>query len=394
MRLTWGGHGHLPDLEYTNLYLNFGSNPFEGEQWSRWLDHAIMDGKERGMKMIVIEPRFSHAAAKADEWIPMRPGKDAVFILALCEQLIDNNTIDTDFLATYTNATQLVGEDGRLLKGADGKPLVWDETSKSAKAYDDAAAKAALTGSFDVNGKAYRTAFQVLADSMKDITPEYAEEVSGVPAARTRSLAKEIATAARIGSTLMIDGHAAPLSPGGVLHLPRPVGQGIRRTEQPRQPDPQHADRQSRRGGRLFARTCHGPSGIPGTLQVRVPAQARRPGQERVLPARHPGVLPAGAIHGERPQGLWSGLSAGDADLLRHQPAFLHVGRHQAAGRSEEDLQRGDRHRQHRDGSIRRYRAAGPDLPGSVAFLAHPFHARHQAHGHPPAGRQRLQPPL
>ena len=211
--ITWGGHGHLPDLEYTNLYLNFGSNPFEGEQWSRWLDHAIIDGKERGMKMIVIEPRFSHAAAKADEWIPMRPGKDAVFILALCKQLIDNNTIDADFLATYTNATQLVGEDGRLLKGADGKPQVWDETSKSAKAYDDAAAKAALTGSFDLNGKAYRTAFQVLADSMKDITPEYAEEVSGVPAARTRSLAKEIATAARIGSTLIIDGHSLRYRP-------------------------------------------------------------------------------------------------------------------------------------------------------------------------------------
>lgn len=211
--LTWGYHGHLPDLEYTNLYLSFGSNPFEGEQWARWMDHSIMDGKERGMKMIVIEPRLSNVAAKADEWIPMRPGKDVVFILALAKQLIDNNTIDTDFITTYTNATQLVGEDGRLLKGADGKPQVWDEASKSAKTYDDAAAKAALKGSFDVNGKPCRTTFQVLVDSMKEITPEYAEEVSGVPAARTRRLAKEIAQAARIGSTLMIDGHAIRYRP-------------------------------------------------------------------------------------------------------------------------------------------------------------------------------------
>jgi anaerobic selenocysteine-containing dehydrogenase len=203
---TWGGHGILPDLEYTQLYLSFGSNPFEGEQWSRWLDHAIIEGKERGMKMIVIEPRFSHAAAKADEWIPIRPGKDAVFILALCKQLIDNKTIDSEFLTTYTNAPQLVGDDGRLLK-VDGKPQVWDEASKSAKAYDDPSAKTALTGSFDVAGKTYRTAFQVFYDSLKDITPEYAEEVSGVPAARTRSLAKEIADAAKIGSTMVLDGH-------------------------------------------------------------------------------------------------------------------------------------------------------------------------------------------
>lgn len=211
--LTWGYHGHLPDLEYTNLYLSFGSNPFEGEQWSRWLDHAIMDGKERGMKMIVIEPRFSHAAAKADEWIPVRPGKDAALILALCKQLIDNNTIDTGFLSTYTNSTQLVGDDGLILKGADGKPQVWDETSKSAKTYDDATATAALKGSYDVGGKAYRTAFQVLVDSLNEVTPEYAEDVAGVPAARIKSLAKEIAAAASIGSKMTIEGESIRYRP-------------------------------------------------------------------------------------------------------------------------------------------------------------------------------------
>lgn len=211
--LTWGYHGHLPDLEYTNLYLSFGSNPYEGEQWSRWLDHTIADAKERGMKMIVIEPRFSHAAAKAHEWIPVRPGKDAVLILALSKQLIDAGGIDTGFLTTYTNATQLVGDDGLILKSTEGKPLVWDNTYKSARSYDDATVDPALTGGYEINGKTYRTAFQVLVDSLKDITPEYAEEVSGVPAARIRSLAKEIASAARIGSTMAIDGHAIRYRP-------------------------------------------------------------------------------------------------------------------------------------------------------------------------------------
>jgi phenylacetyl-CoA:acceptor oxidoreductase len=204
--LTWGYHGHLPDLEYTQLYLSFGSNPFEGEQWSRWLDHAIMDGKERGMKMIVIEPRFSHAAAKANEWIPVRPGKDAVLILALCKQLIDAGGIDASFLTTYTNATQLVGDDGLILKSTEGKPLVWDGIYKSARNYDDAGIDPVLAGSFEINGKTYRTAFQVLADSLKDVTPEYAEEVAGVPAARIKSLAQEIAAAASIGSVMKIEG--------------------------------------------------------------------------------------------------------------------------------------------------------------------------------------------
>lgn len=211
--LTWGYHGHLPDLEHTKLYLSFGSNPFEGEQWSRWLDHAIMDGKERGMKMIVIEPRLSHAAAKANEWIPVRPGKDAALILALCKQLIEANAIDAGFLKTYTNATQLVGEDGLILKSADGKPQVWETIYGSTRDYDDASVDAALTGVFDVNGKTYRTAFQVLVDSLKDVTPEYAEEVAGVPAARIRSLAQEIAAAASIGSVMKIDGQSIRYRP-------------------------------------------------------------------------------------------------------------------------------------------------------------------------------------
>lgn len=212
--LTWGYHGHLPDLEYTQLYLAFGSNPFEGEQWSRWLDHAIMDGKERGMKMIVIEPRLSHIAAKADEWIPVRPGKDVVLILALAKLLIDAKTIDVPFLTTYTNATQLVGEDGLILKDAEGKPMVWDSASGfTAKSYDDPGAVPALTGTYQVNDKPYRTAFQVLVDSLKDMTPEYAEEVAGVPAARIRSLAQEIAKAADIGSTMVIDGQSIRYRP-------------------------------------------------------------------------------------------------------------------------------------------------------------------------------------
>lgn len=204
--LTWGYHNHLPDLEHTNLYITFGSNPFEGEQWARWLDHVITDAKERGMKYIVVEPRFSHAAAKAHEWLPVRPGKDVVLILALAQQLIENNTIDVDFLKTYTNATQLVGEDGRILKNAAGKPQVWEPINGSARDYDDQSVDAALTGTYEINGKKYRTAFQVLVDNIKDITPEYAEKVAGIPAARIRSLAREIAAAARIGSTIKIDG--------------------------------------------------------------------------------------------------------------------------------------------------------------------------------------------
>jgi len=204
--LTWGYHGHLPDLAHTNLLLNFGANYHEGEQDSRWLDWATAQARERGMKAVVIEPRLSGCAAKADEWVPVRPGKDVVMILAMCKLLIDAGTIDEDYLVTFTNSPHLVGADGKVLLDKDGKtPLVWDAVTNAASAYT-ANVKPALKGAYTVDGRPVRTAFTVFIDSLKDITPQYAEEVSGVPAATITRLAATFAREAHIGEFKEIDG--------------------------------------------------------------------------------------------------------------------------------------------------------------------------------------------
>lgn len=205
--LTWASANILPDLKYSKLLLNFGANYHEGEQASRWLDWQTVQSREKiGLKTIVVEPRLSGCAAKADEWVPVRPGKDPVMILAMAKVLIEAGTIDEPFLVEYTNAPQLVGADGLIVKDKDGKtPLVWDTVTGSAKPYV-AGVKPALKGAYMVEGKAVRTAFQVLAESVKDITPQYAEEVCGVPAETIVRLAKTFAKEARIGEFIEIDG--------------------------------------------------------------------------------------------------------------------------------------------------------------------------------------------
>jgi anaerobic selenocysteine-containing dehydrogenase len=210
--LTWGYHGFLPDIERCNLFVVFGSNYFEAEQYARWMDHAVTDARERGMKVVVIEPRLSHVGAKADMWIPVRPGKDVAIVLALSKLLIDSGQIDTDFLVGYTNAPQLVGPDGRILRAGD-KPLVWDTVSKSAKPFEGGVVPA-LRGSFTVDGKAVKTAFDVFADSLADMTPEAAGDIAGVPAETIRELAGMIAREARIGTTTKL---------GDLTHRYRPV---------------------------------------------------------------------------------------------------------------------------------------------------------------------------
>ena len=204
--LTWAGSGILPDLKYSKLLLNFGANYYEGEQTSRWLDWQTAESKDQGLRTVVVEPRLSGVAGKADEWVPVRPGKDVVMMLAMARVMLDAGTIDEPFLVEFTNAPHLVDAAGVILKDTDGKtPLVWDAASASAKPHV-ASVQPALKGTYTVDGKPYRTAFQVFADSLKEITPEYAEEIADVPADTIRRLAQTFAKEARIGETIEIDG--------------------------------------------------------------------------------------------------------------------------------------------------------------------------------------------
>ncbi|RMG39016.1 MAG: twin-arginine translocation signal domain-containing protein [Gammaproteobacteria bacterium] len=203
--LTWGHHEFLPDLDYCELQLNLGANYFEAEQWARWLDHATTDAQARGMKLISVEPRLSSLGAKADQWIPIRPGKDVVMLLCIAHELIKAGTIDREYLTQYTNACHLVGKDGRIVTDAKGEPLVWDKRSNKPSAFVEGV-DPALEGRHTVDGKLVRTAFQVLKDEVAEITPEYAEKVTGIPAETLRQLAAELGEKARIGSTIVIDG--------------------------------------------------------------------------------------------------------------------------------------------------------------------------------------------
>jgi anaerobic selenocysteine-containing dehydrogenase len=162
--------------------------------------------------VVVIEPRLSHCAAKADEWIPIRPGKDPVLLLAMAKLLIDEGLVDETFLTTYTNAPDLVGEDGSVLRNADGKPLVWDSASDSARPYTDGVVPT-LRGIHTVGDKAYKTAFELFAESLEGMTPAYVEEVADIPASTVERLALELGRAAKIGATVQMDGQALRYRP-------------------------------------------------------------------------------------------------------------------------------------------------------------------------------------
>lgn len=61
----------------------------------------IMRAKERGAKIVVVDPRLCELAKAADEWIPVRPGTDLAFFLGLAHTLISENLYNAAFVKDY-----------------------------------------------------------------------------------------------------------------------------------------------------------------------------------------------------------------------------------------------------------------------------------------------------
>jgi anaerobic dimethyl sulfoxide reductase subunit A len=59
----------------------------------------LMDARERGTRIVVIDPFFSQTAAKADQWIAILPGTDGAMALAMANVIVERRLCDEDFVA-------------------------------------------------------------------------------------------------------------------------------------------------------------------------------------------------------------------------------------------------------------------------------------------------------
>jgi molybdopterin-containing oxidoreductase family molybdopterin binding subunit len=172
------------------------------------------------MKTIVFDPICNFSGGKASEWVPLIPGTDGVIALAMCNIILNEiGKYDHEYIRWKTNGPYLVKTDGHYLRQKDtSKPLVWDSLSTEPKPYDDESLKApALEGAYEINGEQCRTAFSLVKEHIRRYTPEYASEVSEVPAEKIRRIAKEFYEAAMVGSTIEIDGYKIPFRPASAV---------------------------------------------------------------------------------------------------------------------------------------------------------------------------------
>jgi formate dehydrogenase major subunit len=102
-----GATTYVQDLQNADCILIEGSNFAECHPVAF---RFVMMAKERGAKIIHVDPRFTRTSALADIYAPIRSGTDIVFLGALISWMIENERYFREYVVAYTNASFLVGE--------------------------------------------------------------------------------------------------------------------------------------------------------------------------------------------------------------------------------------------------------------------------------------------
>jgi anaerobic selenocysteine-containing dehydrogenase len=190
-----------PDWERTRYFLLFGvaedhdSNPIK---------IGLGKLKARGVKIVSVNPVRTGYSAIADEWVPIRPGTDGLFVFALMHELLHAQRIDREYLKRYTNAPWLVlanpgREDDGLFACENGKPLVWDEARGAAIDASQGDVSPALTGTFTLaDGRRAVPVYELLAERYRsdEYSPDAVSARCGISAQKIRRIAAELAQAA------------------------------------------------------------------------------------------------------------------------------------------------------------------------------------------------------
>lgn len=144
----------------------------------------LVKARENGAKIVVVDPRLCSTAAIADQWIPIKAQTDPALALGMMNVIISKDLHAKDWLVANSVAPFLVREsDGALLRDGEGEDaawMVWDTAANQAVPNTTEGVTAALSGTFEVNGEACRTAFDHLCDEVSKYTLEYTSEITGL----------------------------------------------------------------------------------------------------------------------------------------------------------------------------------------------------------------------
>src|SRR4051794_30497580 len=101
----------------SDVIMIMGSNMAENHPVAfRW----VMEAKERGAKLIHVDPRFTRTSAVSDLHVPIRAGSDIAFLGGLIRWLIENDRYFKEYVVNYTNAATIISEQFQDTEDLDG----------------------------------------------------------------------------------------------------------------------------------------------------------------------------------------------------------------------------------------------------------------------------------
>jgi formate dehydrogenase major subunit len=186
----------------------------------------VTDAKLRGAKVIHIDPRFTRTSAVADLHVPIRAGTDIALLGALINYVLSEGKEFREYVVAYTNAAAIINEDFRDTEDLDGLFSGWDAERSSYDvstwAYENPEPDGgAPSGSVQQGGHQHklfaggdkygsggvavskkpprdetlqhpRCVFQILKRHYARYTPEFVEEVCGIPQDSFHAVAEAI----------------------------------------------------------------------------------------------------------------------------------------------------------------------------------------------------------
>jgi formate dehydrogenase major subunit len=100
-----GATDFLRDMENSDCIVIMGSNMAEnhpvGFQWA-------IEGRERGARLIHVDPRFTRTSAMADTHVPIRAGTDIAFLGGIINYILENGREFREYVVNYTNAAVII----------------------------------------------------------------------------------------------------------------------------------------------------------------------------------------------------------------------------------------------------------------------------------------------
>jgi anaerobic selenocysteine-containing dehydrogenase len=89
-----------PDVRNTRCLLVWSSNPFYS---NTAVARGLLDAADRGVKLIVVDPRHTPLASRADIHLQLRPGTDGALALGMANVLVEEGLYDREFVAEYAH---------------------------------------------------------------------------------------------------------------------------------------------------------------------------------------------------------------------------------------------------------------------------------------------------